>query len=274
MSQPIVGTGELLARYAATVPALGQACRRERVEVGGLSLRIPGTVAIRASVLAGNVRMRAIVDRVVTRGATVVDVGANIGAIAAYMAVVVGRAGRVIAVEPAADNLAVLRDNLRANDLPQVAVVEAAAGRTQETRELYLRGHVSAVNSLYPDSCYASVTGTSRIDVVPLDDLVSGPADFVKIDVEGAELDVLAGMPRLLAEPSIRLAIEWHPALQQAAGFEPDRLPHVLHEQGFEVQAVSHLSAHPLDRSGIGDLCTRLLAAQHPVELFCARVRK
>jgi FkbM family methyltransferase len=252
-------------------PALLQATWREQVDLDGLRLRIPGSLAIRASVLAGNVRMRAIVDRFVRPGDTVIDVGANIGAIAAYAAARVGSAGRVIALEPARDNLAVLRENVALNHLSNVTIVEAAAGRRHETRHFYQRGDVSAVNSLYPDSCYGAVTAVSKVEVLPLDDLVDGPAALVKIDVEGAELDVIAGMPQLLNDPQLVLVAEWHPVLQQAAGCAPDALPLTLLQAGFDIEAVGHLGSQYVTSSTIQGLGERLLARRSPVELLCYR---
>jgi FkbM family methyltransferase len=261
----------VLGRYLATVPAVAAAMLRDRVTVDGVRVRIPGTRAIRASVLLGNVRLRAMLDGVLRPGATVVDVGANIGAIAAAAARRVGPAGRVIAIEPAADNVAVLRENIHANRLDNVTIVPGAAGRIHESREFYLRGDVSAVNSLFPESMYAAVTGVIPVAVAPLDDLVRGTADLVKIDVEGAEMDVLAGMSRLLAFPAVRLIVEWHPLLQQAAGYRSDALPRALLDHGFSLETVDHLRRRPLTAAGIASTCERLTAARRPVELFAFR---
>jgi FkbM family methyltransferase len=245
--------------------------RGERIRADGLELRIPGSWTIRASVLAGNVRMRTIVDRCVRPGDTVVDVGANIGAITAYAASRVGPSGRVIALEPARDNLAVLRANVELNRLTNVRVIEAAAGRARETRQFFQRGEISAVNSFYPESCYAEVTSVSNVEVVPLDDVVEGEAALVKIDVEGAELDVLAGMPRLLAGPDLTLVAEWHPVLQRAAGYAPDTLPQTLLAAGFIVEAVGHFGSQRMRAADIPRLTARLLERQSPVELLCTR---
>ena len=68
-----------------------------------------------------------------------------------------------------------------------------------------MRGDVSAVNSLFARSCYGPVREQTPIAVVPLDDLVDGSPRLIKIDVEGGELDVLAGMPRLLRTPGITI---------------------------------------------------------------------
>jgi FkbM family methyltransferase len=261
----------LLSRYVATSPSLVRAIRSDVIAWAGLELHIPGPFRIRASVLAGNVRMCALLDAVIRRGATVVDVGANIGVIAAYAARKVGSSGRVVAVEPAVDNVRVMRDNLRRNRLSGVSIVEGAAGRRRERRDFYLRGELSAVNSLFPESCYASVTQVATVDVAPLDDLVDGHADVVKIDVEGAELDVLGGMPRLLAQPGLNLIVEWHPRLQRDAGYEPGALPRTLLDAGFRVDAVGHLRSRSLQPRDIDSLGARLFRAKRPVELFARK---
>jgi FkbM family methyltransferase len=261
----------LINRYIALMPSLLNAMSSDRVDVGPLRLWIPGSRVIRASVLMGNVRLRAIIDAVVRPGDTVVDVGANIGAIAAYAATRVGPSGRVLAIEPADDNLAVLRENLQVNHLDQVTVIAGAAGRGRESREFYLRGDLSAVNSLFPESCYAEVTQVSRVEVMPLDAVIEGPVALVKIDVEGAELDVLAGMPRLLRQPGLRLVIEWHPRLQQAAGYEPDALPRALLAEGFTLEAAGHLRTSRLAAHHLPEATARLMRSGHPVELLCTK---
>ena len=239
--------------------------------MAGARVRIPGPLAIRLSVGAGNIRVHRLMDAAIFPGATVVDVGANIGYNTVYAARRVGATGRVVAIEPAADNLAVLRDNLLANRIENVVVQPVAAGRAHEVRDLFLRGEISAVNSLFPESVYAEVTGVEQVRVAPLDDLVEVDPDLVKIDVEGAELDVLAGMTRLLGRSSIRLIVEWHPRLQQAAGFARDALPRFLLDRGFTLQAASHAHVAPLDAGGIDRVAARLARSGRPVELVARR---
>lgn len=224
MTRPPAATSALLARYVSAIPALAAVIVTDTVTVDRSRLTIPGGRRVRLSVVASNVRMRALIDARVSRGDTIIDVGANIGAVALHAARKVGPAGRVFAIEPAPDNVRVLRANVSRNQLPQVTVIEAAAGSRRETRTLYVRGEVSAVNSFYPESVYASVTAETIVQVVPLDDICDQPVALVKIDVEGAELDVLAGMRRLLGQPGLTLIAEWHPLLQRAAGHPVDAL--------------------------------------------------
>jgi FkbM family methyltransferase len=271
VTTPALELARALGRYARLAVPLVQATRHETVAVAGLRLRIPGPFAVRASVLAGTTRVRAVMDAVLRPGAVVVDVGANVGYVTALAAARVGPGGRVVAIEPAADNVAVLRENLAANGLANVEIVAAAAGPYSGERDLFLRGAVSAVNSLYPDSCYAAVTRVVPVPLVRVDDVVDGPADLVKIDVEGGEIEVLAGMPRLLDDPSLHLVVEWHPALQQAAGHGPCDLPAALFDRGFVVEHIGDFGAKRLARGDVAPLAKRLLARRRPIELYARR---
>jgi len=262
-------------RHAAAVLRyawpLAQACRGPQVDVAGARVRIPGPLPIRISVVAGNIRVHGLMDAAIGPGATVVDVGANVGYNTVYASRRVGPTGRVVAIEPAADNLAVLRENIATNGLANVVVVPIAAGRAHEVRKFFLRGETSAVNSLFPESVYAAVTSVEQVRVAPLDDLVDVDPDLVKIDVEGAELEVLAGMTRLLGRSVVRLIVEWHPALQEAAGHAPDGLPRLLLDHGLTVHAAWHTHVARLPAGDIDRVATRLLRARRAVELIAHR---
>lgn len=139
-------------------------------------------------------------------GDTFVDVGANIGLYSVAAAQAVGPTGHVVSVEPTPRTAAVLRQNVQLNGLLEshdITVHECAVGAVTGSASLALHANDSGHNSLFADS---QTTGTVVVDVVPLDDLVPVGArvDVVKIDVEGAELTVLEGMRRIVAEnPSI-----------------------------------------------------------------------
>lgn len=243
----------------------------ERVTVRGRRAEIPGARQIRWSVLGGNMRMHRLMDDVVRPGDTFVDVGANIGYNTVYAQRLVGASGLVIAIEPAADNLAVLHRQLSMNGLQGVVVHEVAAGERHETRNLYVRGELSAVNSLFPDGCYGPVTAITPVRTEPLDELVPGAADVIKIDVEGAELDVLRGAGRLLASAAVRLLVEWHPALQVAAGYEAAALPLWLLERGFGLDIAWHTHRTALGREAVPAIAATLSARHQSVELLARR---
>jgi len=258
-----------LAFLLTALRPLAQACLGSDIRVGGQPVTVPGSRRIRVSVVGGNLRIQRLITAAVRPGATVVDVGANIGYNTVYAALRVGPAGRVLAIEPALDNLEVLRHNVK--DLPQVVVRAVAAGRASGSRDFFLRGDVSAVNSFFPKSCYGTVTDVVRVPVAPLDEMLDGRADLIKIDVEGGEIDVLEGMPRLRRLSGIQMIVEWHPLLQEAAGYEADALPRMLFDDGFTVSIASHTRVVRLERADVPATVARLKRAGRPIELVAQR---
>jgi hypothetical protein len=114
-------------------------------------------------------------------------------------------------------------------------------------------------------SCIAA---PRQVAVLPLDELVEGRADVVKIDVEGAEIDVLEGMTRLLRSPPKALIVEWHPVLQAMAGYRPDELPHWFLGRGWRLLAASHTSTRELTAADVPRTTAGLLRSGRPVELL------
>ena len=243
----------------------------EQVTLGSHRVHVPGPLPIRLSVVMGNLRMQYMLTSLIQPGDTVVDVGANIGYNTLFAAQLVGQEGKVFALEPAQDNLAVLYENLFANHVQNVAVLPYAAGRERKVKQFYLRGDVSAVNSLYQDNFYHPITSTVDVLTAPLDDLVTARPALIKIDVEGGELDVLHGMARLLRDPSLQIIAEWHPALQYAAGYPLDALPQFLLSHGFSLQVATHTAIFPIASRDLDSLATKLLRQRSPVELLAIR---
>ncbi len=145
-------------------------------------------------------------EAAVTPGGVVFDVGAHAGLYTLLAARLVGPAGRAVAFEPLPRNLAFLRRHVALNALTNVTVVPAAVcARTGVAR--FLPAPSSSMGRLAAD-------GPLQVRTVALDDLISGgelpPPDVIKIDVEGAEVDVLAGADRLLHDRRPVLLISTH----------------------------------------------------------------
>ena len=115
------------------------AWRGERVRLAGMTVHVPGTRRERLSVVAGNLRIHRLLDRWVSPGSTVIDVGANIGYNTIRAARRAGPRGRVVAFEPTPDNLAVLRHNIAASGLTNVVVERGRGRRCRQARLLRAR---------------------------------------------------------------------------------------------------------------------------------------
>lgn len=141
------------------------------------------------------------------------DVGANVGAYSLVAAGCVGPTGRVVSFEPSYASFAHLCDNIVLNGLAEVIlpVPLPLGARTMLAALNYHKlvpGH--ARHAVGGD---ADARGTAPVYQQPvlltrLDDLVDGYRlplpSFIKIDVDGAEPDVLEGAARTLANPRVR----------------------------------------------------------------------
>jgi len=131
-------------------------------------------------------------------GNSVVDVGAALGDHTIAYANRVGATGKVYAFEPNPSQLKCLRYNMRG--LPNVEVVGFALGSAPGQAEMVLSPNVSASHLDH---------GSGTVEVITLDSFLCGlPVHFIKVDVEGDELAVLAGSRETIVRHRPKLIIE------------------------------------------------------------------
>lgn len=170
-------------------------------------------------------------------GMVAVDVGAHSGYYARLFSRLVGPHGRVLAFEAEADNFAVTRHNTAAL---RVEAFHCALGDHEGELPLY----VSPGNSNHSlVAGYTDATETRTVAVRTLDAVAREHGvervDLVKIDVEGAELRVLAGMRDLLARsPDAALLVEVSSRVQELAGASVAQLVATLCDLGFAVHPI------------------------------------
>jgi FkbM family methyltransferase len=248
---------ERLSRWAARgllKPLALVTGRGELAILGGLAvgLRIDARAfkpwgAQAYAVLTGTheIQVQQAIVRSARAGDHVWDVGANIGYIALVAARIVGPTGRVVAIEPDPECAAAIRTNAALNDLHAIEVVEAAASGDSGNADLVvvrdrLWTRLASVGDHHEREQLVTVK-TVKLDDVP------GPAPtLVKIDVEGAELEVIAGMKRLLRESRPLVVCEMHGrnkafcAAMVAAGYVVSNLdgPEPVEQAGENVHAL------------------------------------
>jgi FkbM family methyltransferase len=136
-------------------------------------------------------------------GMTVLDIGAHHGYYTLLASMRVGESGKVIAFEPSPRERKRLQRHVRLNECGNVQIEAYALGSEDKQADLFLvEGAEDYCNSLRPPVVQAR-TRTVRVKVTSVDEYLSRnrieKVDFIKLDTEGAEREVLKGARRLLS---------------------------------------------------------------------------
>jgi len=176
-------------------------------------------------------RKQRVLRRLVSTGATVCDIGANAGFYTLGMSRLVGENGRVISFEPLSANLHKIRHHLAINKVDNVILNGCALSDKSGTVAF------AAGNSDFTGRISDAAPNTFAVPAISLDEFISQNAivdpTFLKIDVEGAEANVLAGARELIkrAHPTMLIALHGREAGLKCYSH--------LHEAGYAVTALS-----------------------------------
>lgn len=172
-------------------------------------------------------------------GKLVWDVGAFEGIVSMFFARKVGAGGHVVAFEPHPQTVVKLRRHLELNRIENVEVRAVGVGAHEGELELVAPaggGQATGVGDLAERLGMHGEVQRFRVPVRTLDqETGERPPDFVKVDVEGMEADVLTGAARLLREHRPDLYIEMHGVDEAAKIDNARRVVGVLIESGYSV---------------------------------------
>ena len=152
---------------------------------------------------------RILFEKNVSKSSVVYDIGAHVGFYTLLASDLVGKNGKVIAFEPVPQNLKYLKKHLEINRCTNVIVIEAAVS-DKSGISFFDEGPNSSVGHLSEDN--SSLT----VETVSIDELIMRgeipPPNYVKIDIEGAELLALKGAKSTFRtySPNIFLATHSH----------------------------------------------------------------
>jgi FkbM family methyltransferase len=165
--------------------------------------------------------LTALVRHRVQQGHVAIDAGANFGWFTTLLSRLVGESGSVHAFEPVPATAAVLRENCRLNGCSNVVVNQCALGEQEREADIYSSPRrASGDASFFPGGDNSMQPSHCR--VTSLDDYYEEYAlrrcDFIKCDVEGAELMFLRGAAKVLESFRPEVLIEINPAMLSRAG--------------------------------------------------------
>jgi FkbM family methyltransferase len=154
-------------------------------------------------------------------GMTFLDVGANIGYYTALAARIVGPNGKVIALEPDPESYQYLEQTIKANAVGNVQAFRVAASDSPATLPLFISKDNRGDNRLYAPT---EKRPQIEVEARPIDELLSennvNTVDFIKIDVQGYEPKVIAGLKKTInqSENLIILSEFWPKGIAEAGG--------------------------------------------------------
>ncbi len=177
-----------------------------------------------------------IIQEHVREGSVFLDVGANVG----YFSVIASSLGATVHAFEPGPSRAILQRNLKLHRSERVTVYPIAIGSKEATVSFYHTPQmVQDGTARRPE--FTTIVETSTVQQRRLDDVVPGRVDFIKVDVEGADLDVLLGAEQILCRnPQAKIIAEWHPGSMAAFGHKAEDLPRFFRDRGFTKLTVLH----------------------------------
>ena len=168
------------------------------------------------------------------RGMCAFDIGAHLGYYSLLLAKCVGPTGRVVSFEPSLVNFSTLQRNILLNNLDTVELINLAVFSKSGTVEM----SVSSTDTASGDwSISRRANGDSiQVQTISLDQFCEANQvlpDFLKIDVEGAEYDVLMGGRETIGRSQPTMLIELHHFDGELAA---NRVPDLLNLWNYRIQ--------------------------------------
>lgn len=195
------------------------------------------------------------IRRTLLPGDCLIDVGANVGYYTLLGAKCVGKAGKVHAIEASPMICSLLQKNLELIDFKNITVHNLAVSDKVSSLEIFNAGNSQNLGATTTRSSKAQVRGfqsEGRVDAAPIDQIVPRDdllkARIIKIDVEGAETQVIQGMRHLLKEFSenTEIIVELNTEAVEESGETVNNILEIFKNNGFYAyQLLNDYSAYP-----------------------------
>jgi FkbM family methyltransferase len=177
----------------------------------------------------------------ITPGMVVIDVGANIGYFSLLASTLVGPLGEVHAFEPDPVNCGLLKKNVRMNRASNIKVVQGALSNNDDPVPLFLNSDNKGDHRIWEASGESRTKITVKATTLDryLEENALTPS-FIKIDVQGAEGQVLEGMKEtLILRPPQFMILELWPEALRKCETNPEQMVKLIADAGFTIRVVA-----------------------------------
>ncbi len=189
------------------------------------------------------------------QGDVFIDVGANIGYYSVIASKLVGSQGTVFSFEPEKLNFFLLEKNIALNALNNVQLFNAGLGNQSGSIDFYIspdnRGDHRAFD-------HSNNRKKISVDIVAGDEILQKQTvDFIKIDTQGYELEILQGLSNTITrnQQHLKMIIEFWPFALKENGHSAHALLEEIASYDFNIYMIDHIK-HQLVKTDIEQLKT------------------
>lgn len=163
----------------------------------------------------------------------ILDIGGHVGMYALWVAQELPHV-QIYVYEPDLDNISLLKQNVRSNNLTErIKVIQAAVCGQTGKRLLYINPINSSMNNVYEPREDRGGSKMIEVNSITLEQIINGNKvekfDFAKIDCEGAEYEILMSAPDDVLTKLPYIVIEWH----TYNSHRPEELIQFLKDKGY-----------------------------------------
>lgn len=189
---------------------------------------------------------RLLIEKFLRPGDCFIDVGANIGLHTLAAARSMQGQGKIIAFEPFGPTKALLERSVWMNGFSSLVEIHQAAVSNETGHHKLFLGATSGHHSLFPlDGSTSTHTEPVEVSVVRIDDVVPATqkVDLLKIDAEGAELQVMESAAGLIERNAeLAIIVEFGPAHLERTGVAPGDWLKAFAARGLQYRAIDSVS--------------------------------
>lgn len=138
---------------------------------------------------------------------TIIDIGAHIGLFALFASQFCKK-GKILCFEPVKENYKVLLDNIKLNNISNIRAFNEAVSDKISTVKIFLSNDESGHNMFATNANSIEVQSTTLQNIIDDNNITS--CDFIKMDCEGAEYEIINSLDSNYLQKIKKMIIEYH----------------------------------------------------------------
>lgn len=235
-------------------PFLGMLSERRIVEVEGIKVFVDPATHLGHTILKSGTyepdTIRLFRENLMP-GDVFLDIGANEGFFSALGAALVGEQGQVIAVEPQSRLLDILEINVALNARCPVCIVQRVVGEEDGQPVEITLFPISNTGASSVVRSYGFGARSESVETITAPTILAEAGieyvDFVKIDVEGFEPEVVASLAVLLEKKQIKaMLVDYHRAILDARDLDPEDTHRLILSHGYAIREGTSVGGYVL----------------------------